>query len=71
MAEAKRASFKKAAPPPEPKKSDMEVLLDWCEGQGWTNVTEQFDKSDSVAEVKSWAQSINHSQVLARISEME
>ena len=71
MAEAKRASVKKSTPPPEPKKSDMEVLLDWCEGQGWTNVTEQFDKSDSVAEVKSWAQSINHSQVLARISEME
>ena len=71
MAEAKRASVKKSAPPPEPKKSDKEVLLDWCEGQGWTNVTEQFDKSDSVAEVKSWAQSINHSQVLARISEME
>ena len=71
MAEAKRASVKKSAPPPEPKKSDMEVLLDWCEGQGWTNVTEQFDKSDSVADVKSWAQSINHSQVLARISEME
>ena len=71
MAEAKRESVKKSAPPPEPKKSDMEVLLDWCEGQGWTNVTEQFDKSDSVAEVKSWAQSINHSQVLARISEME
>ena len=71
MAEAKRASVKKSAPPPEPKKSDMEGLLDWCEGQGWTNVTEQFDKSDSVAEVKSWAQSINHSQVLARISEME
>ena len=71
MAEAKRASVKKSAPPPEPKKSDMEVLLDWCEGQGWTNVTEQFDKSDSVADVKAWAQSINHSQVLARISEME
>ena len=71
MAEAKRTSVKKSTPPPEPKKSDMEVLLDWCEGQGWTNVTEQFDKSDSVAEVKSWAQSINHSQVLARISEME
>ena len=49
----------------------MEVLLDWCEGQGWTNVTEQFDKDDSVADVKAWAQSINHSQVLARISEME
>ena len=71
MAEAKRSSVKKSAPPPESKKSDIEVLLDWCEGQGWTNVTKQFDKSDSVAEVKSWAQSINHSQVLARISEME
>ena len=71
MAEAKGTPVKKSASPPEPKKSDMEVLLDWCEGQGWTNVTEQFDKSDSVAEVKSWAQSINHSQVLARISEME
>ena len=71
MAEAKGSSVKKSAPPPEPKKSDMEVLLDWCEGQGGTNVTKQFDKSDSVAEVKSWAQSINHSQVLARISEME
>ena len=70
MAGAKGLSVKKSVPP-EPKKSDMEVLLDWCEGQGWTNVTEQFDKSDSVAEVKSWAQSINHSQVLARISEME
>ena len=71
MAEAKGSSVKKSAPPPEPKKSDMEVLLDWCVGQGWTNVTEQFDKSDSVADVKAWAQSINHSQVLARISEME
>ena len=71
MAEAKRSSVKKSAPPLESKKSDIEVLLDWCEGQGWTNVTEQFDKSESVAEVKSWAQSINHSQVLARISEME
>ena len=70
MAGAKGLSVKKSVPP-EPKKSDMEVLLDWCEWQGWTNVTEQFDKSDSVAEVKSWAQSINHSQVLARISEME
>ena len=71
MAEAKRASVKKSAPPPEPKKSDMEVLLDWCEGQGWTNVTEQFSTKDSIVDVKTWAQSINHSQVLARISEME
>ena len=70
MAGAKGLSVKKSVPP-EPKKSDMEVLLDWCEGQGWTNVTEQFYKSDSAAEVKSWAQAINHSQVLARISEME
>ena len=71
MAEAKRASVKKSAPPPEPKKSDMEVLLDWCEWQGWTNVTEQFSTKDSIVDVKTWAQSINHSQVLARISEME
>ena len=70
MAVGKGTPVKKSAPP-EPKKSDMEVLLDWCDGQGWTNVTEQFDKSDSVAEVKSWAQSINHFQVLSRISEME
>ena len=69
MAEEK-VTVKKTAPVVS-KKSDMEVLLDWCVGQGWTNVTEQFDKSNSVADVKSWAQSINHSQVLARISEME
>ena len=71
MAEAKGSSVKKSAPPPEPKKSDMEVLLDWCEGQGWTSVTEQFSTKDSIVDVKTWAQSINHSQVLARISEME
>ena len=61
----------KKSTPVTPKKSDMEVLLDWCKEQGWTNVTEQFGKSDSVSDVKAWAQSINHSQVLARISEME
>ena len=69
MAEEK-VTVKKTAPV-APKKSDMEVLLDWCKAQGWTNVTEQFGKSDSVSDVKAWAQSINHSQVLARISEME
>ena len=71
MAEAKVTPVKRSAPPPEPKKSDMEVLLDWCEGQGWTNVTEQFSTKESIVDVKTWAQSINHSQVLARISEME
>ena len=70
MAEAKETSIKKSVLV-TPKKSNMEGLLDWCKAQGWTNVTEQFGKSDSVSEVKAWAQSINHSQVLARISEME
>ena len=69
MAEEK-VTVKKTAPVVS-KKSDMEGLLDWCKGQGWTNVTEQFDKSDSISDVKNWAKSINHSQVLARISEME
>ena len=69
MAEEK-VTVKKTAPVVL-KKSDMEGLLDWCKAQGWTNVTEQFGKSDSVSDVKAWAQSINHSQVLARISEME
>jgi len=69
MAEEKVTA--KKSTPVTPKKSDMEVLLDWCKEQGWTNVTEQFGKSDSVSDVKAWAQSINHSQVLARISEME
>jgi len=67
MAEEKVTA--KKSTPVTPKKS--EVLLDWCKEQGWTNVTEQFGKSDSVSDVKAWAQSINHSQVLARISEME
>ena len=69
MAEEK-VTVKKTTPV-APKKSDMEDLLDWCKAQGWTNVTEKFGKSDSVSDVKAWAQSINHSQVLARISEME
>jgi hypothetical protein len=69
MAEEK-VTVKKTTPV-APKRSDIEDLLDWCKGQGWTNVTEQFDKSDSISDVKAWAQSINHSQVLARISEME
>ena len=70
MAEAKETSIKKSVLV-TPKKSNIEGLLDWCKEQGWTNVTEQFGKSDSVSDVKAWAQSINHSQVLARISEME
>ena len=63
-------TVKKTAPV-TPKKSNIEGLLDWCKAQGWTNVTAQFGKSDSVSDVKAWAQSINHSQVLARISEIE
>ncbi len=70
MAEVKETPDKKSVLV-APKRSDMEDLLDWCKGQGWTNVTEQFDKSDSISDVKNWAKSINHFQVLARISEME
>ena len=70
MAEAKETSIKKSVLV-APKKSNIEGLLDWGKAQGWTNVTEKFGKSDSVSDVKAWAQSINHSQVLARISEME